>query len=481
MTTTNDTKDVLKIQETSENIEFSETTFFCKICKKHLEKSNFHSINIIIEDIILYQEYYKYICMNCSPKEAIYWNNTQRELEINQKILNEHFFRNSKIKFEKEHSISIDNLIQRPKAMEFLGITDKNWIKERVSMGILKEYTFIFGPGDFNTKKGKGIPIIQKYYEPTQLELLKYIKDNGFLTLRTKPSIKKGTIFTDNPPYLIRGSKNRQYLLTNINEQKRVCSTCLQYKSFDKFNKNKNLECNIALSCLICGQKVAKERYKNFTPNEKREHLNNIRKWMSENHDKVKLYRKVFNGKFENKLKRNIRNRVASILRSVKDNYYYNIYMKDPSFEVSLSDFGCSKKELIIYLESKFLDGMTGQNYGPGYGLNQDGKLILDENGNTKKLKQWQVDHIKPVSSFNLNDPEEIKKINHYTNLLPMWADDNNEKSNKTELCPILDKEFLEKYKELEVLIKKKDNNTNEPIRHESMLEMQDRKEFIEF
>ena len=64
---------------------------------------------------------------------------------------------------------------------------------------------------------------------------------------------------------------------------------------------------------------------------------------------------------------------------------------------------GCSAGELKAYLESLFLEGMTWDNYG-----------------------KWHVDHIRPVCSFLA---EEWEQINHYTNLRPLWAEDNLTKS----------------------------------------------------
>jgi hypothetical protein len=75
-----------------------------------------------------------------------------------------------------------------------------------------------------------------------------------------------------------------------------------------------------------------------------------------------------------------------------------------------LRDLGCTISELKSFIESKFQSGMTWDNYG---------------------AKGWHLDHVKPLSSFNLSNPEELKKACHYTNLQPLWWFDNMRKSNK--------------------------------------------------
>lgn len=78
--------------------------------------------------------------------------------------------------------------------------------------------------------------------------------------------------------------------------------------------------------------------------------------------------------------------------------------------EAASKSIGCSASTLREYLESKFKPGMSWENYG-FYG--------------------WHIDHIKPLSSFNLLDPLEYRKACHYTNLQPLWALDNLKKGNK--------------------------------------------------
>lgn len=48
---------------------------------------------------------------------------------------------------------------------------------------------------------------------------------------------------------------------------------------------------------------------------------------------------------------------------------------------------------------------------------------------------EWHIDHIIPCSAFNLEDREQALRCFHYTNLQPLWAQDNLSKSNKIMSC----------------------------------------------
>jgi hypothetical protein len=74
----------------------------------------------------------------------------------------------------------------------------------------------------------------------------------------------------------------------------------------------------------------------------------------------------------------------------------------------AIKDLGCTGEHLKQYIESKFLEGMTWEN-----------------------RNLWHIDHIKPLASFDLEDPEQFKQACHYTNLQPLWAKDNISKGKK--------------------------------------------------
>jgi len=122
--------------------------------------------------------------------------------------------------------------------------------------------------------------------------------------------------------------------------------------------------------------------------------------WKAKNKDYIKEYNKQYTAKRYSsdpifKLKINQRSRVRSILKNQKNG--------------STTQFlGCSFEELKIYIESKFVDGMTWENMG-----------------------KWHIDHIVPLASFDLNQESAKKIAFHYKNLQPLWAIDNLKKGAK--------------------------------------------------
>ena len=74
----------------------------------------------------------------------------------------------------------------------------------------------------------------------------------------------------------------------------------------------------------------------------------------------------------------------------------------------------CSVAHLYYHIEQQFGDsGMNWDNMG-----REDG-----EGG-----RGWEVDHRRPCDSFDLNDEEQKYMCFHWTNLQPMWGEENNKK-----------------------------------------------------
>lgn len=66
---------------------------------------------------------------------------------------------------------------------------------------------------------------------------------------------------------------------------------------------------------------------------------------------------------------------------------------------------GCTFDELALYIEGQFVDGMSWEN-----------------------RSEWHIDHKVPLSIAHTED--EIVKLNHFTNLRPLFAHDNFAKSD---------------------------------------------------
>ena len=68
----------------------------------------------------------------------------------------------------------------------------------------------------------------------------------------------------------------------------------------------------------------------------------------------------------------------------------------------SIDLIGCSAAELRDHVAAQFALGMTWDNHG-----------------------EWQLDHIRQCSLFDLTDPAQQLECFHFTNLRPLWRDAN--------------------------------------------------------
>ena len=77
------------------------------------------------------------------------------------------------------------------------------------------------------------------------------------------------------------------------------------------------------------------------------------------------------------------------------------------------ANIGCDLATLRAHLEAQFEQGMTWHNRGAAEG-------------------RWSVDHVQPLSSFDLTDPAQYRQAFSFLNLQPRWHGDNLRKGNRT-------------------------------------------------
>jgi hypothetical protein len=76
---------------------------------------------------------------------------------------------------------------------------------------------------------------------------------------------------------------------------------------------------------------------------------------------------------------------------------------------------GCSYAEARAWIESKFRRGMGWHNAG-----------------------EWEIDHVIPIAAFDLSNDAHVRRVNHYSNLQPLWKDENRAKSDRLPVGQLL-------------------------------------------
>jgi hypothetical protein len=189
----------------------------------------------------------------------------------------------------------------------------------------------------------------------------------------------------------------------------KTCSKCSKTLDESCFNtvKRKGM-LHLKAACKKCQSAYEKQR--------RLENLEYARekqyKWFQQNKDKhyqtVKTYQEAnkqyLKDKRKQRLLRDVNHRIA---RNLRCRLWCALNKSKDNFS-AVKDLGCSIEELKNHLASMFKDGMSWENYGA-----------------------WQIDHIVPLSNFDLTCHDQLLKACHYTNLQPMWSSENASKRNR--------------------------------------------------
>lgn len=230
----------------------------------------------------------------------------------------------------------------------------------------------------------------------------------------------------------------------------KMCKKCLIEKNTSLFYRAKNTKDGLRSACIECmkhynyeNKETITNRVKTYTINNKLKVKEYQKEYYKLNKNRIKEYSKTYYSKNTKEIsEKNKCYREKNIdkikkyriinkneIKELKKKYNKDRKRNDALYKLtcnirtliskSIRQFGFSKKsktskilccsfnDFKIHIEKQFDNKMTWNNYGI----------------------YWQIDHIYPVSKC-LNE-EHLLLLNHYTNLRPLEASENNKKNNK--------------------------------------------------
>lgn len=197
------------------------------------------------------------------------------------------------------------------------------------------------------------------------------------------------------------------------------------------------------MECVICGSKLGNrnkhgycQAHRDLSPIRKEQRAKANTNWWFKNNPgktKIKMPEEERKKRARDRMQA-IRNKDREAYRALSNQWDKERRTKDTNYRIAcnmrsrlskalkgvvkkssaIDDLGCSLDEFRLYLESMFEPGMSWENYGHG-------------------VDKWNIDHILPLSAYDLTDCEVQKRLSHFTNLKPMWHIDNIKKGNRHE------------------------------------------------
>lgn len=173
------------------------------------------------------------------------------------------------------------------------------------------------------------------------------------------------------------------------NLKNKICITCKERTTISPFSKY----------CNVCRIKNLKEGYK--------KKLNWQKKYQKEYHERKR-------NDFYYKKKRNERFKI----------YWRKRFDEDSQFRIAQR-----LRNLLYQALKKYT--ITGKSLASNkYGIDYK-QIIKKLQPFPKEINKYHIDHIRPLSSFNLEDPKEIKKAFAPANLQWLLSSENIKKGNK--------------------------------------------------
>lgn len=183
------------------------------------------------------------------------------------------------------------------------------------------------------------------------------------------------------------------------------CSKCKNEKTYESFYKDCSVVDGRARYCIKCFLAYRKDPKNKKAIRRAKQKYN--KKHVLTNKQKIKrkeAYKKRYSNDLLFRLKVNLRNRLRMAIKNRQ------------KIGSAVIDLGCSVSELMVHLEKQFYkhpitgQDMTWNNWGRG-------------------KNKWNIDHILELQQVKIDNEEDFKKVNHFTNLQPLWWDDHIKKS----------------------------------------------------
>ena len=205
---------------------------------------------------------------------------------------------------------------------------------------------------------------------------------------------------------------------------KKICIKCNFEKQLEEFRTDKKGKYGKGTVCLECsreyGRCYAKVKLKELKNDENFKNKRRIacRKSHHKHKEKYSLRKKAYYQKHkqyilaknrENKIKR-LKKNIGYRIKETLSSRIRAALKGNKNGKLTIKLLGCDIITFQKHLEHQFKPGMTWENYGY-YG--------------------WHIDHILPCCMFDLTKEDEQLKCFHYSNLRPLWREENMLKGGK--------------------------------------------------
>lgn len=203
------------------------------------------------------------------------------------------------------------------------------------------------------------------------------------------------------------------------------CSSCGGTFPYELFNKHSSKKDGYCSNCKECVRKSRVKRGVKIKEYNKSESgKKRFKEYKEKNKEKSSEYQKKYNSSLDPEVKRK-RDREYMRKRMERDFIFKLCHrlssqlqqalkrggFKKPEKKKGMEDIlGCSWEYFVEHMRGMYEEGMNDDNNS------RDG---------------WHIDHILPKSLAYGDSVEKLYELFHYSNLRPLWGDENLSKSNK--------------------------------------------------